>query len=305
MARSVVVAFGVQIRDGSTHRSLVDHLNSVAKSTGTGTWDFPPKGTVTHTVSIVYTKAEFLASLDSTDAYVVYDGHSRIGQGPAFGPASTPECPDAAKYPNNPWGDNVLMGHHAVSVEMREDILQHGIDPPEYPVLSPIDPTHLLSSGVRDVITRAQKITKPKCNTTHAWRTLTVCDPTLAGTANCRKAKTLATRHYYRRRKAPEYDTLVLRGNSDLTPRKLACAVLFMNSCSSAEHYRDPLEAQRTAVKSACSFYFTQHVCSGPQTLTFVKLVLAGVDPVSTTGSARYVKDMNGIHGSGQIIFVK
>jgi hypothetical protein len=306
VARSVVIAFGVQIRDGETHQALLRHLNTVAKSTGSTTWDFPAKGPVTHSVSIVYTKDAFLASLDNADAYVVYDGHSRIGQGPAFGPASTPECPDAAKYPTNPWGDNVLMGYHGVSVEIRDDILHHGTDPPEYPVLSPTNPAHLLSPGVKAVIARAQKISKPKCGTAHAWRELSACDPKLAGTANCRKSKTLAVRHYFNKRaRGSDYDTLVLRGNDDLTRRKLACAVLFMNSCSSAEHYRVPLEAHRTAVKSTCSFYFTQNVCSGPQTLTFVKLVLAGVDPTSKAGSTRFTKDMNGIWGSGQIVFVK
>src|SRR5207245_5319329 len=112
MVQKIIVAAGIEIRDfqGST---LVAFLNANADPGKASVWTHP-KGSgskATREVRVVFTMAEFAAALDVEDAIVIYEGHSRYGQGPAFGPASTPHVPDKKAFPINPWGVHFRMGY--------------------------------------------------------------------------------------------------------------------------------------------------------------------------------------------------
>jgi len=109
-------------------------LNDKAEPKGDSVWIYP-KGSgpkAKFEVSVVFTKNEFAAALDTVDAYVVYSGHSRLGQGPAFGPKDTPEVPKKASFPDNPWGIHFRMGYDATYTEAVGDLLQHSVTPEEY-----------------------------------------------------------------------------------------------------------------------------------------------------------------------------
>lgn len=294
----ILIAFGCEIRDVAYHGDLLKHLNTVAKSIGTSTWGFPA-AKPTQTIKVIYTKAEFAAALDSKDAFVVYDGHSRIGQGPAFGPSGVPTCPDKATYPVNPWGDSFRMGFDFAEIDCMGDIIHHGTNPPEF-TLPAASKGVFASKGQITILDAAIAPGKGKCSTKGAWRELKVCFPKVAATANCRKETPLANRHYFKAYNGDkEFDTLVAVGDADLAKSKLACAVLFMNSCSSKRHYLEPLRRHKKKAKSACTFYVTAEVCSAATTIDFLKTVLAGKDPVKD--SKKFLKTMNGRRGSGFI----
>ena len=294
----IVIAFGCQIRDVKYHGDLVTYLNKIAKSTGTSVWSYPPAGP-TRTIELVYTKAEFAAALDKKDAIVVYDGHSRIGQGPAFGPAKLPECPDKATYPTNPWDDSFRMGFDLADIDCIGDIIHHGTSPKEY-ALPPSSKGVFASRGQIAILDGAIAAGKAKCSKEGAWRELKVCYPKAANTANCRKETPLANRHYFKAHTGGiEFDTLVAVGDADLVKTSLACAVLFMNSCSSKRHFYPALQRHKKAVKSGCTFYVTAEVCSAATSIDFLKAVLAGKDPVKDAKG--FLKTMNGRRGSGFI----
>ena len=92
MATKVIVASGLEIRDARQGQSLLQYLYDNADfDMKTAAWTYP-KGAgakARFEVSVVYTAKELATALDTADAYVVYSGHSRYGQGPAFGPALT------------------------------------------------------------------------------------------------------------------------------------------------------------------------------------------------------------------------
>jgi hypothetical protein len=298
----IVIAFGCEIRDGSNHKSVVGWLNSNATSAGTDKWTYP-KSSPTHSVKIIYTKVEFAAALDQKDAVVIYDGHSRIGQGPAFGPAGLGTCPDKTTHPVNPWGDSFRMGYDFADIECIDDIMHHGTNPTEFTM--PASSKGLFaSSGLVSIVDAALKAGKANCKSPGAWRTLATCQPKVASTTNCRGDTPLSTRHYWRSRKSnKEFDTLVAVGDADLVKTKLACGVLFLNSCSSKRHFHAALARHKKAVKSNCMFFVTAEVCSANTTQPFLQAVLAGKDPVKD--SAKILKRMNGLAESGFISLEK
>jgi hypothetical protein len=298
----IVIAYGCQIRDGSNEKSVTGYLGANADAAGTDKWTYP-KGARTHSISIVYTKAEFAAAIDRPDAVVIYDGHSRIGQGPVFGPAGTPNCPDKSGYPTNPWEENFRMGYDLADIECIGDILHHGTNPSEFKL--PASTKGVFASrGQKQILNAAIKAGRGKCATRGAWRDLLACFPRTATKTNCRGDSPLSGRHYWRARTGgSEFDTLVAVGDADLGKSALACAVLFMNSCSSKRHYLAAMRRRKAAVKSNCVFYVTAEVCSANTTLPFLKAVLAGTD-VSKQAKA-ILKAMNGLSGSGFISLEK
>jgi hypothetical protein len=257
----------------------------------------------THRVKIVYTKAEFTAALDQKDAIVIYDGHSRLGQGPAFGPAGLGTCPDKATHPVNPWGDSFRMGYDFADIECIDDIVHHGTNPGEFKL--PANTKGLFASkGLKAIVAAALKAGKANCRLPGAWRSLATCHSKVAATANCRGDTPLAARHYWRSRRGDkEFDTLVAVGDADLAKTKLACGVLFLNSCSSKRHYHAALARRKKAAKSNCMFFVTAEVCSANTTLPFLRAVLAGRDPVRD--SAKILKRMNALSESGFISLEK
>jgi len=298
----IIIAYGCEIRDTENHTKVVDFLKADATPAGTDKWTYPKKAPA-HTISLIYTKAGFAAALNKKDAVVIYDGHSRIGQGPVFGPAGVTTCPDKTKFPLNPWGDNFRMGHAFADIECIDDIMHHGTNPTEFK-LPASSKGVLASKGLIDILDDAIKAGKAKCGTAGAWRKLSDCFSKVAAQMNCRGSKTLASRHFWRARKGnKEFDTLVAVGDADLKKSKLACAVLFMNSCSSKRHFLAPLQRQKAAAKSKCMFYVTADSCSANTTLPFLKAVLAGKDV--TKRAKAILKTMNGMSGSGFISLEK
>jgi hypothetical protein len=298
----IIIAFGCEIRDGTNHSSVVTWLNANATSAATDRWTYP-KAKTAHEIRIIYSKADFAAALDTKDAIIIYDGHSRIGQGPAFGPASVPTCPDAASFPTNPWGDNFRMGFDLADIECVDDILKHGINPLEYSM--PANSKGLFASaGLTDIVEKAIKAGKGKCSTPASWRSLSACHSKIAASVNCRGVASLSARHYWKAHKGDkDFDTLVAVGDADLKKTKLACGVLFMNSCSSKKHFYPALKRHKKAQKSDCVFFVTADVCSANTTEPFLKAVLAGKDPVKDAKSI--LKRMNALAASGFISLEK
>src|SRR6266699_2733284 len=133
MVQKIIVAAGIEIRDfqGSV---LLAFLNANADAGKGSVWTHPKGsgGKAAREVHVVFTTAEFATALDTEDAFVIYEGHSRYGQGPAFGPASTPHVPDKKTFPLNPWGIHFRMGYDATDTECVGDLLEHSVVPTEY-----------------------------------------------------------------------------------------------------------------------------------------------------------------------------
>src|SRR4026208_458294 len=132
MSQVVIVAFGCEIRDFHYNTKAVKLLNDRAKVKKPDVWLFQDKAKgLDFEIRVVYTKAEFAAALDLDEAIVVYNGHSRFGQGPAFGPAHLSHCPDVQAFPVNPWEDHYRMGYDAIEIPCIEDIFEHCTNPTE------------------------------------------------------------------------------------------------------------------------------------------------------------------------------
>lgn len=315
MAQKIIVALSIEIRDAQG-KSLIDFLNKTADAGKGSVWTYP-KGAgakATFEVEVVFTMAEFAKALDTEGAYVVYNGHSRYGQGPAFGPPKTPHVPDAKTFPVNPWGVHFRMGFDATDTECIGDLFEHSVTPTEFDlVTAPAKaflPTALETAATNakdaDKTAKRAKTTPSKlCPVPGAWRSLDICDGTLAARKTARGDQPLKGRHYYRHNLKPtnEYLTAVQVGSADLDKSSLKCKVLFMGSCSSRVHFFKALDRRRTAVKSACLFYLTGEVCSAAHGKNFVEQVFKGVDPTGKKGRLAMVKALNGFSDAGLVGF--
>ena len=297
--RKVIIAFGCQVRDWRTNRDVVDLLNAEATSTGTDAWAFK-KGELEVQISLVYTKDGFRAALDDEDAIVVYDGHSRIGQGPAFSDANITDCPDSTAYPTNPWDDSFRMGYDAVLIECIEDIMHHCTNPKEHSGTMPKD--FFAKPFLVQVLTKAAGRSTKCDQRTYAKRPLSTCFPAVAAQKNGRGVESLSSRHYwYTTREEKDYITVVTVGSSDLDGVSLKCAVLFMNSCSSRGHFLKALRRRKAKIKSKCMFYMTGESCSASTSVIFLRLILDGWNVLSKKGSKKVLKTMNGESDAGAI----
>jgi len=295
--RKVILAFGYQIRDLVGHKDVVDHLNSEATSTGPDKWKFKKKS-VEVDVELVYTKDAFRAALDDEGAIVVYDGHSRIGQGPAFGDAASKECPDAVPGKINPWSDHFRMGYDAVHIECIDEIMHHCTDPIEPSGTMPKD--FFAKSGVKAML--ATKLTSKCKQKGYAKRALLTCFPDEAVKVNGRGDQTLKSRHYwYTASSDKEFITVVTVGSKDLDAVSLKCSILFMNSCSSLRHYLEALRRRKAKVKSRCMFYLTAESCSSSTSVIFLRAILEGFDVASKKGRDTVLDRMNGEDDAGRI----
>ncbi len=304
MTTQIFVAWGCEIRDSSNQKAMVKYLNTSATAKGTNRW-VTKKGSTDYEICLIYKKDEFQAALDSDEAIVIYDGHSRFGQGPAFGEAvapdtKMPDCPDKTRYPTNPWGNSFRMGWDAIDLPLMEDVFEHCTDPPEYPAGKP-PKSPFVDKAVTWILSKTSG-SSSKCETNFAWRPMSTCFPVVAKKANGRGDKTLYNRHFWRAKtKMVEFDSLVTVGSADLDKSKLACRVLFMNSCSSMEHFYAALKRQKTKVGSNCVFYVTSQVCSAGTSLIFLKKVLGGLNPYYKKDSVSILKAMNGLKDAGFI----
>lgn len=314
MVQKIIVAVGLEIRDfqGAT---LLSYLNSKADAGKSSTWTFP-KGApakATHVVEVVYTMVEFAKALDTADAIVIYEGHSRYGQGPAFGDAGMPHVPDKKKYPVNPWSVHYRMGYDATDTECIGDLVNHSVAPKEYDLVTSSAKAFLPDALERaaGTIKAAETVLKKakgkgRCSTKGAWRLFDNCEKKLATTVTARGDEPLKGRHFYSRlvkKPADEFMTSVEVGSTDLDKLSLKCKVLFMASCSSHEHYFEPLNKRRNAVKSNCKFYMTAHVCAAYHGRNFVRAIFDGTDPLSKKGVKAMLKTLNGETDSGVVGF--
>ena len=306
----IVIAYGVHVRDWPKHKEVLDYLNAKARKTGPSHWMYP-KNVDLHRVEIIYTKAEFALALDKKDAVVIYDGHSRIGQGPVFGPENVPACPDKTKFPTNPWGDHFRMGWDFASVECLMDIIYHGTNPKEY-TLPKGDPKAVsgpfASGGLIKVLSDTIKAGNANCRDRIGWRELSTCWDKASARKDCNGATPLSKRHYWRHfwnsyLKAFDFETFVEVGTADLDATKLACSVLYMNSCSSLKYYYWPLLRHKNNVKSSCVFYLTRTAFSGQTTLPFLKLLLGGADPIKEKDLI--LQDLSGVDSSGDVLWAE
>lgn len=312
MAQKIIIAQGIEIRDVGQGTFLQSFLstNCDPKTGATSTWIYP-KGApakATHEVEVVYTKTEFTTSLNTADIFVVYEGHSRYGQGPAFGPAGTPKIPDVKTFPVNPWGVHYRMGYDATDTECIGDLVHHSVVPTEYDLPSATSSSFLpavleeaakKAQGVQKSI-KAKKIkASAVCSTAGAWRLFDTCESALSKTTTTRGDKPLKGRHYYRKH-SKEFDTSVKVGSADLDTSTLACKLLFMASCSSHPHFFQPLDKRRKAAKSKCKFLMTGLVCATTHATTFLEQILIKkVDPMTKAGMKQLLKALNGATDSG------
>lgn len=317
MAQIIIIAEGIEIRDfqGSALTPFLN-TNCDAKRGATSTFTYP-KGAgakATHEVRVVFTMAELATAINTTDAFVVYEGHSRFGQGPAFGPPNTPRVPDIKTFPTNPWGVHFRMGFDATDTECIDDLMEHSVTPTEFDITAAAATAFLpdeLVGAAKNAQAQA-KAMKGKtitaaaiCSTGGAWRLFNTCWPKLAAAATARGDKPLDGRHYYKRKpkkKADEFTTSVQVGSADLNKSALPIKLLFMASCSSHVHFFEALDRQRKASKSSCKFLLTGHICSAEHATNFLTQVLIkGIDPMTAKGRKKLLQALNGVSDSGVV----
>jgi hypothetical protein len=317
----IVIAHGIEIRDVGQGIILQDFLKTncdrkgAAPKPGENNTGIYPKGSAakaTHEIRVVYQMSDLAAALDLADALVVYEGHSRYGQGPAFGPAGTAKVPDKKAFPVNPWGVHFRMGYDATDTECIGDLFDHSVMPTEFD-LTAATSKDFLPDALSTAMVKAQaqaKVIKTKkvkakdtCGLSGAWRSMDTCQPALATKATARADEPLKGRHYYIHqdwKKPEEFLTAVKVGSSDIDKAKLACKLFFMASCSSKVHFHAALVRRRKAAKSSCSFLLTGQVCATSHATTFLKQVLLKKrDPTSKAELKKIVKALNGETDSG------
>jgi len=319
MAQKIIVAAGLEIRDYQG-QEMLRFLNANADAGPNSTWTYP-KGAgakAKYVVEVVYTMAEFAKALDTPDAYVIYEGHSRLGQGPAFGPANTPHVPDQKAFPVNPWGVHFRMGYDATNTEALCDLVEHSVTPAEYD-LTTAPAGAFLPEALTKAADKAKrieaKIKRGRMRRSHlcpvlgAWRTFKACEPALDATTTARGDAPLKDRHFYGQQRKlclpksrpDDMLTAVQVGSADLDAVALKCKVLFMASCSSRVHYLGPLKRRRKAAKSTCKFYLTSAVPQAYHARNFIEQVFKGVDPASRQGAKAMEKALNGVPRSGRV----
>lgn len=298
--RRIVIVFGVEIRNyqSAFHALLAEHCEPA----GDRLWRYPrgPAERATHEIRVGYDKATLAAGLATPGAFVVYHGHSRYGQGPAFGPADTKRTPDAEQFPINPWGVHYRMGYDATSTACVADLLTHSVTPTEY-VLPAAPATAFLPGSLVEAAATArarQRIAdrRGSCRVPGAWLAMDTCRPDLAAATTTRGETPLAGRHYYRHSPTPleDLDTTVRVGSADLDRSPLVCSLFFMASCSSRRHFRRPLQRRRLQARSKCVFLLTSRTNNAPHASHFLKAVLlAGHDPATALGRRRLLGALN------------
>lgn len=298
METPIIVAFGIEFRDYGHRKDLETYLAKSAKKGADGIFHFK-KDSREFSIQVVFTKKEFLQALDTPDAIVIYDGHSRLGQGPAFvSKSGVGFCPSKQDFPQNPWEDHVRMGWDVVAVWVQGEIMHHCTDPKEYagksiPAFAPANVRYLM---------RKAKENKPDCKSRKiSKRKLLDCFPDIARQKNGRGDQTLIDRHYWLSiSKDTDFFTLIEGGSADLRKSGLRCKVLYMNSCSSVDHYFCSLFIRKRETKSKCVFYLTRRTAFmgwARTTNIFVDLLLQkGVDPTNVKAAKQIVRALNAVN---------
>lgn len=318
MVQVIVIAHGIEIRDfqGQMLQAFLqkhcDRNGPAPPPGGNNTWLFPigSGAKATHEIRVVYQMTDLEAALDLSKAFVVYEGHSRYGQGPAFGPENMPHVPDKKAFPVNPWGVHFRMGYDATDTECIGDLFDHSVVPAEYDLTTAGSKDFLpgeLTGAIKKIEAMKKAVARRKpatlCGVDDAWRALDVCAPKRAAAKTARGDLPLSGRHYYKKKAKPEeFLTAVKVGSKDLDKATLACSLLFMASCSSKVHYYQPLKRRRKAAKSACIFLLTGEVCSAFHAMTFLQQVLLKKrDPMVDRDLERIVRVLNHPDDSGHV----
>jgi hypothetical protein len=317
MAQLIIMAFGIQFRDSDGLESeKVLKANCDAKAGAPNTYIFP-KGAgakAKYEIRLIFALSDFITAVDTPDAVVVYDGHSRYGQGPCFGPAGIDQMPDAKSFPTNPWNVTYKMGYDATDTDCIGDLVHHSILPTEYDLTSTA-PTAFLAKDLAVAATKAkanEKAVKAKkisasviCSTAGAWREFNSCFAKLAGTGTKRGDKPLKDRHFYQvlpRKAGDEFKASITVGSVDVDKSKLPGKLIVMGSCSSQAHFLAALDRRRKAVKSSCQFILTGDVCTVDLATVFLnRVLLKKIDPTTSKGMAQLAKSLNGVDGSGGV----
>lgn len=321
MVQVIVIAQGIEIRSVGQGTILQAFLAANCDPKGpapaagaNNTWIFPQGSgaKATHEIRVVYSQADLVTALNLADALVIYEGHSRYGQGPAFGPPNMSHVPDIKAFPVNPWGVHFRMSFDATDTECIGDIFSHSVIPAEYDITtagsSAFLPALLVNASARAIkqqkAIKAQKLkANQTCDLNGAWRSMDTCHPAVAAKATARGETPNKGRHYFKHessKKPEEFLTAVKVGHADLDASKLACSLFFMASCSSKVHFHKPLVNQRTAQKSKCIYLLTAEVCATSHATTFLKQVLIKKqNPMTKVGLKKLVRALNGESNSG------
>jgi hypothetical protein len=317
MAQLIIVVFGIQFRDSDWPNSQKLLLaNCDAKAGATNTFTFP-KGAgakATYEVRVKFDLADFVKAVDTPGAIVVYDGHSRFGRGPCFGPAGIAQMPDAKTAPVNPWNITYKMGYDATDTDCMGDLVHHSVLSTEYDLRAAAAKAFLgkglvAAAAKVQANEKAYKAKKIKasavCGAPGFWREFNACFTKLAATATARGDKPLKDRHFYQilpGKKTTEFKASIAVGAADLDKSKLPGKLLVMGSCSSHVHFFDALDRRRKAAKSSCKFMLTGDVCFADLATLFLdRVLLKKIDPGTSAGMARLAKSLNGVAGSGGV----
>lgn len=304
MLQTIIVAEGIQFRD-IQGKELVDFLNKVADKgkSSLNVWTYPKQMSgrpAAFEVRVVYEKQAFDAALNTSGAYVVYEGHSAYGQGPTFGPKEAPYIPIER---SNPWADHFCMGYDAVFVPAIAYLLRHSILAKEYD-LNTTPPWAFLPEALKEVADSLKKRTATTREELYVWQPFA---PELDEAQTARNEQPLRGRHYFLFQPGLEYESddeylcSVRAGAEDLEKSSLKCALLFMSCCGSKPYFHEVLKRRRAIAKSKCKFYLTLHNTAASNGMNFVKQVFAGYDPLDPRGAYAVLSALNGEDGSGMI----
>jgi hypothetical protein len=319
MAQLIIVLFGIQFRDSDWPNSkTVLTENCDVKAGATDTFTFP-KGAgakAKYEVQVKFDLADFGQAIGTPNAVVVYDGHSRFGRGPCFGPAGIAQMPDAKSFPINPWDMSYKMGYDATATECEKDLLHHSVLPTEYDLTTAAS-TAFLGTDLMDAAAEVQaneqrlKAKKIKAGTVcrskeRFWRKFDLCLPEQAATPTQRGDRPMKGRHFYQivagKKKESIFNVSIAAGAADLDKSKLPGKLLVLASCSSHMHFFDALDRRRKAANSGCKFILTSDLCYADLATVFLKRVLLDkIDPTTSAGMAKLTKALNGMDGSGGV----
>jgi len=322
------IAFGIQARETLSKEELIKYLENLPDVVDNGNHCYEyKKNDKIYDIRVIFTKKEFLEALELPGAIVIYEGHSRYGQGPAFvKEEKVGVCADISEFPHyNPWEDHVRMGWDVVETPCVQDILRHGTNPIEY---TKTENPKFSSARVKKILRKASKNEKRKvkCSFHKIFKKRRIndprartndCYPSIAKITGCREIS-LIGRSYWRSRPRTkkekekfredieiEFFTLVEAGPSDLKKSKLQCSVLFVKSCSSIKHFfcalrlrRKELQKERRDREKPCVFYLTKirSWSASFSPLLFVKMVLAGKNPTRKKDAKLICKKLNSVN---------
>ncbi len=298
----IIIAFGVEFRNLKYRKELQAYLKKLTKSKSDTHFKYK-KGDRDYDIQIVFTRDEFLKALDTPGAIVVYEGHARHGQGPAFDETGgAGDCPSTFFAPKNPWENHVRMGWDAVKLPVKGDILKHCVNPDEY---AEKKVSKYSQPSVRYVYRKASTKTTKCSFKGYSKRKLIKCFPSLAKSKNKRGVASLLKRHFWytkdiEKTKKKDPYTFVKVGAKDLKKSKLKCRLFFMDTCKAVPHYYCSLRHRKRETKSKCIFLLTRKLAYmglSKAINNFIKLVLEeDVDPFKRSGRKRLITELNAVN---------